>query len=555
MYFFLRMFILVLTRKCVWFLFNSGIAENGAVTETTDIGEKMRRRVILIFLAGILFLSGMDPVLAAGSFDFSHVIEEAEEISRRPYRDETLHLPEDLAHLTPAQYSDIRFRREQGIWYRQDFPFEMQFYHPGGLFNHSVTIYEISDGKVREIPYKFEEFDFGRNQIDTGRETADFGYAGFRLHYPLNREDYYDELISFLGASYFRTMAKGQNYGLSARGLAINTAESGPEEFPIFKKFWVERPAKDADSVRIYALLDSESVSGAYSFTVSPKADETLVRVNAVLFPRKDIAKPGIAPLTSMFLYGENTKSAFDDYRPEVHDSDGLLAVNGNGEKIWRPLDNSKHLRLSSFVDDGPKGFGLMQRDRNPRDYLDPEAMYEKRPSVWIEPLENWGKGKVQLAELPSVSETNDNVVAYWVPDEPMRAGGEYRFNYLMHWRDDDTVMPELAKVTATHSGKGGDGLEGEYLANRRKFVIDFSGFGTLDAAKEIAAGNIWADISNRAGTISNVRLMYTPSINGASLYFDIEPNTDITELRLLLRNKAENNKVISEVWSYQLRQ
>lgn len=191
------MFILVLTRKCVWFLFNSGIAENGAVTETTDIGEKMRRRFILIFLAGILFLSGMDPVFAAGSFDFSHVIEEAEEISRRPYRDETLHLPEDLAHLTPAQYSDIRFRREQGIWYRQDFPFEMQFYHPGGLFNHSVTIYEISDGKVREIPYKFEEFDFGRNQIDTGRETADFGYAGFRLHYPLNREDYYDELISF----------------------------------------------------------------------------------------------------------------------------------------------------------------------------------------------------------------------------------------------------------------------------------------------------------------------------------------------------------------------
>ena len=161
MYFFLRMFILVLTRKCVWFLFNSGIAENGAVTETTDIGEKMRRRFILIFLAGILFLSGMDPVFAAGSFDFSHVIEEAEEISRRPYRDETLHLPEDLAHLTPAQYSDIRFRREQGIWYRQDFPFEMQFYHPGGLFNHSVTIYEISDGKVREIPYKFEEFDFG----------------------------------------------------------------------------------------------------------------------------------------------------------------------------------------------------------------------------------------------------------------------------------------------------------------------------------------------------------------------------------------------------------
>ena len=504
-----------------------------------------------LFFVGVAFLQMNEA--KAEVFGFDKVIELAQKNAKVPYQNKALSLPPQLAHLTPAQYSDIRFKRERGVWFGQNLPFEIQLYHPGGLFNHSVQIYEIVDDEVKLIPYDSDDFDFGKNPVSEHILNEKLGYAGFRLHYPLNRKDYFDELISFLGASYFRALAKGQNYGLSARGLAINTAENVPEEFPLFTKFWLKRPDKNSKNIQMWALLDSESVTGAYQFDITPKNDETSIRVNAVLFARKDIAKMGVAPLTSMFLYGENTKSAFDDYRPEVHDSDGLLVINGNGEKIWRPLDNSKHLRLSSFVDDNPKGFGLMQRDRNPRDYLDPEAMYEKRPSVWIEPLENWGKGMVQLAELPSISETNDNVVAYWVPGEPIKAGGVYRFNYILHWQDEDTLMPELAKITATHSGKGGDGLEGEYLANKRKFVIDFSNFGDMNVEEEIKNGNIWADISNRAGVVSNVRLLYTPAIHGASLYFDFEPNTDITELRLLLRNKAENNRVISEVWSYQL--
>lgn len=484
-------------------------------------------------------------------FNQENVIAKAEQLSKQPYFDDRLNLPETLSKLTPEQYGDISFIKEEGPWYHKNFPFEMQLYHPGGLFNRSVKINEVVDGNVREITYDYREFSFGKNNINPEMIDKNTGYAGFRLHYPLNTQAYYDELISFLGASYFRSMAKGQRYGLSARGLAINTAEKTVEEFPIFKEFWIERPDQDSSKIKIYALLDSPSVSGAYTFEVSV-GDETKVDVRAVLFPRQDIYKLGIAPLTSMFLYGENTRFRFDDYRPEVHDSDGLLIVNGNGEKIWRPLDNSKHLRLSSFVDDGPKGFGLMQRDRNSRNYLDPEAMYELRPSVWIEPLENWHKGKVQLAELPSVNETNDNVVTYWVPEEPIKAGGKYVFNYRLHWGDDAPIMPELAKVTATHSGLGGDGLAGEYIQDKRKFVIDFMGFSNRNLQKEIESGNIWADISNQAGAISHINLMYTPSINGATLHFDFEPNKEIVELRVLLRNKAENNRVVSEIWSYQ---
>ncbi len=481
-------------------------------------------------------------------FSFADVVSKAKQLSLSPYVDNKADLPASLTQMKYEQYSDIRFRPEQALWHDKNFSYEAQFYHLGGLFNHPVQLHEIKKGKVIDINYDFHNFDFGKNNITPETFDKNLGYAGFRLQYPLNT-DFYDELISFLGASYFRSMAKGQRYGLSARGLGINTAEKMPEEFPIFKEFWLNRP--DDEEIKVYALLDSPSVAGAYSFNIIP-GEETIIDVEAVLYPRMNISKLEIAPLTSMFLYGENTKIRFDDYRPEVHDSDGLLVVNGNGEKIWRPLDNSEHLRLSSFLDNNPKGFGLMQRDRNPRHYLDPEAAYDLRPSLWIEPLENWGKGMVQLAELPSIDETNDNVVAYWVPDMPIEAQQEYRFKYRMHWVDEAPVMTNLAKIYATYNGMGGDGLAGEYLRHKRKYVIDFVDFDVENLKQEIENGNIWADISNQAGTITNVKLMYTPSINGATLYFDFEPNKEIIELRVLLRDKAHDNRPISEIWSYQ---
>ena len=221
-------------------------------------------------------------------------------------------------------------------------------------------------------------------------------------------------MVTFLGASYFRGLAKGQKYGLSARGLAINTAEMIGEEFPIFKEFWLQKPKTKDKVITLYALLDSKSVSGAYRFEIIPGAN-TIMNIEAHLFPRENIQKIGIAPLTSMFLFGENNKNDFDDFRLEVHDSDGLLVHNGHGEWLWRPLDNSKKLRISSFVDNGVKGFGLLQRDRDLSNYQDFEANYQSRPSAWVEPLENWNDGYVQLVEIPSRQEIHDNIVAYWV--------------------------------------------------------------------------------------------------------------------------------------------
>ena len=253
------------------------------------------------------------------------------------------------------------------------------------------------------------------------------------MHCPLNTRRYYDELVSFLGASYFRALGRHLKYGLSARGLAIDTAVETGEEFPIFREFWIVRPKRKDKTVTVYALLDSPSAAGIYTFVITP-GESTVMDVDARIFPRKEINKLGIAPLTSMYLFGENTKNKFDDHRPEVHDSDGLLVLNGNGEWLWRPLDNSEYLRISAFVDENPKGFGLLQRDRNAAHYLDFEAHYEQRPSVWVEPLDDWGKGWVELVEIPSVQEIHDNVVAYWVPKDKPTPGQELRYRYRLHW-------------------------------------------------------------------------------------------------------------------------
>ena len=269
----------------------------------------------------------------------------------------------ELLNLSYDQYRDIRFVRKNGPWYNQKLPYEVQFFHLGSIFKIPVKINEVVNNVSKPINFSAKYFDYGNNKFNENDDEI-LGYAGFRIHSPLNTSAYYDELVTFLGASYFRGLAKGQKYGLSARGLAINTAEMIGEEFPIFKEFWLQKPKTKDKVITLYALLDSKSVSGAYRFEIIPGAN-TIMNIEAHLFPRENIQKIGIAPLTSMFLFGENNKNDFDDFRLEVHDSDGLLVHNGHGEWLWRPLDNSKKLRISSFVDNGVKGFGLLQRDRD----------------------------------------------------------------------------------------------------------------------------------------------------------------------------------------------
>ncbi len=476
------------------------------------------------------------------AFSPHKLVEMAKSLAQKPYVAPVSVISEDLKNLDYDKYRDIRFIRENGPWYGQKLPFEIQFFHSGGLFQTPVTVNQVVKGKSHPFNYSSSYFNYGRNKFDTSL-FSDMGYAGFRLHYPLNTKKYYDELISFLGASYFRALGKGQKYGLSARGLAIDTAVATGEEFPIFREFWIERPDRKSKSVTVYALLDSVRATGAYTFIITP-GETTTIDVDATIFPRKEISKLGIAPLTSMYLFGENTKNRFDDHRPEVHDSDGLLILNGNNEWLWRPLDNSKKLRISAFVDNNPKGFGLLQRDHNPAHYLDFEANYEQRPSVWVEPLGNWGKGWVELVEIPSIQEIHDNVVAYWVPQEKIIPLQPLHYQYRLHWFNKLPVEKIPGDITATYTGIGG--VSGMLETQKRKFVIDFD---ILNMKQEVEKGIAQLEVSASEGTISGKHLMYNPVTKGLTAYIDFVPNGKTSELRAVVTKKGKN---ISEIWSYQ---
>ena len=291
-------------------------------------------------------------------------------------------------------------------------------------------MHEIVGASVREVTFDPASFNYGANKLDPA-QLQKLGFAGFRIHYPLNTPRYKDELAVFLGASYFRLLGKGQRYGASARGLALDTGERGGEEFPRFEQFWIEKPARNATQLVLYALLDSKRVTGAYRFVLKP-GDETVAEVQSRLYFREAVGKVGIAPVTSMFMYGENQPGSGDGFRPEVHDSDGLSIASASGEWIWRPLVNPKRLLTTSFALPGTRGFGLMQRDRAFASYEDLEARYDLRPSLWVEPTSSWGPGRVELVQIPTPDETNDNIVAYWVPAEAPKAGASLAYSYRL---------------------------------------------------------------------------------------------------------------------------
>ena len=368
-------------------------------------------RLVPLFLGFILMLANAD----ASAFGFDDVATQAKQLAGSSYKAPAKNLPKALTDLTYDQYRDIRFNTARSLWRSEKLPFELAFFHQGLFFESPVRIHEIVNDKAREIKFNPALFNYGANNLDTNA-FKDLGFAGFRVHYPINNNEYKDEILVFLGASYFRALGKGQLYGLSSRGLAVDTAVNSGEEFPQFTAFWIERPRAKDKELTIYALLDSRRVTGAYRFIVKPGVD-TVVDVKSRLFLRENVAKIGLAPLTSMFFFGENQRSAVEDYRPEVHDSDGLSIKTGTGEWLWRPLINPKKLMVNSFSTTNPGGFGLMHRDRAFSSYEDLEARYEERPSAWVEPKGEWGSGKVELVQIPTPDETNDNIVAFWTPD------------------------------------------------------------------------------------------------------------------------------------------
>jgi glucans biosynthesis protein len=446
-------------------------------------------------------------------------------------------LPKMLQELSYDQYREIRVKPDRAIWSSEGLPFTMDLLHRGFLFTDAVAIYIIADGRARRLAYSPELFTFGPG-VSSPPEGSVADFSGFRLRAPLNRPNIYDEFAVFQGASYYRAAAKGQIYGLSARGLALNTGTAEGEEFPFFRAFWIERPAAQASAIVMHALLDSESTTGAYRLTIRA-GDSTVMDVEMTLYPRQELKQAGLAPLTSMFFFGTNDHTGIDDFRPAVHDSDGLAIWNGRGEWLWRPLTNPETLQVSSFIDNNPRGFGLLQRRRAFADYQDLEAHYEHRPSLWVEVIGDWGEGVVQLIEIPSKSEGNDNIVAFWSPKQAIPAQSEYRFTYRLHWCRTPPAVPPTATVAETRVGAGPD-------KGTRRFSIDFVG-GRLGELKPDAP--VEPEVTTSAGSIQHLVAQPNPATNGWRTGFVVAPgDAAVAELRCTLKLGDE---LLSEVWYY----
>lgn len=497
-------------------------------------------------LAWAAVSSPQTEVLAAPAdrFGFADVRRRAADLAAAPYTEQGDELPENLQNPNFGydQYRDIRYRTDRSIWLGEGLPFALRFFHRGFLFTHKVNINLVENGEIKPVHYDKALFDFGKSTLPLDQLPPDLGFAGMQIFFPTLDDGHYNEVAAFLGASYFRAVGRKTHYGLSARGLAIDTGLPKGEEFPFFREFWIEKPDKDAIQLTVYALLDSPSVTGAFRFLVQP-GDATVMDVKSVLFPRRDIQKIGIAPLTSMYYHGELSERFYDDYRPEVHDSDGLLLNFSSGEWLWRPLNNPRQLRINGFMDQRTRGFGLLQRDREIGNYQDLEAFYHQRPSAWVEP-KNWGPGRVELVEIPTDAERNDNIVAYWTPEQPAKAGNELNFDYKLVFGVEAADKVPGARALTTRVGAGGsDSRE----AGVRKFMIDFVG-ATLTPLPPTAPVDAMVWIS--AGELRNIVAHHNPITKGWRVFFEMLPHdAETVEMRCYLRSGKD---VLSETWNYQ---
>ncbi|AFJ47528.1 glucans biosynthesis protein G [Shimwellia blattae DSM 4481 = NBRC 105725] len=486
------------------------------------------------------------------AFSIDDVAKQAKSLAGKAYEAPKSNLPSLFRDMKYADYQQIQFNHEKAYWNKIKTPFKLEFYHQGMYFDTPVVINEVTANSVRRIKYSPDYFTFGNVKHDKD-SVKDLGFAGFKVLYPVNSKDKQDEIASFLGASYFRMIGAGQTYGLSARGLAIDTALPSGEEFPRFREFWIERPKANEKRITIFALLDSPRATGAYRFVVIPGRD-TVVNVQSKVYLRDKVGKLGVAPLTSMFLFGPNQPSPTTNFRPELHDSNGLSIQAGNGEWIWRPLNNPKRLAVSSYATENPKGFGLLQRGRQFARFEDLDDRYDKRPSAWVTPVGDWGKGRVELVEIPTNDETNDNIVAYWTPDQLPAAGKEMNYKYNITFSRDEEKLhaADSAQVVQTRRSTG-DVKQSNLIRQPDgtiAFVVDFAG----PAMKKLAENTpVTAQTSiGDNGEIVENSVRYNPVTKGWRLTLRVKLKDDkkTTDMRAALVN---GDQTLSETWSYQL--
>ncbi|MBQ4492439.1 MAG: glucan biosynthesis protein [Deltaproteobacteria bacterium] len=484
-------------------------------------------------------------------FSFDKLLDIAQKLAAFPYRSTSEPVPDFLRKMDFDAWRDIRFRPEEALWKGQGLPFEIQFFHPGFHYDRRVRINIFDENEVIPLRGLKTMFDYGKNAF-APQVPEEIGFAGFRIHGPIKSEQYFDEIAVFLGASYLRAIGRSHRYGMLARGLAVATATPEGEEFPWFREFWIEKPVAGQKYLQVYALLDSPRITGAYAYKIFP-GEETVMEVRSVVIPRTTIGKVGIAPLNSMFFIGENSGSRkFDDFRPEVHDSDGLQVFFNNGEWLWRPLQNPAALQLNSFSAPDVRGFGLVQRDRNFANYQDLEAHYEIRPGTWVEPLNAWGPGRLELVQIPTIDDIHDNIVAYWIPEQALAPHQRHSFDYRLRWLDAERVLPPTGYVVATRIGKDPN------CDNAKIFVLDFEGetLRALPPDTELTP-DVWA---GEGGKILECQTFRNPVTGGWRLTLSVKMDETSKlahilpdkrpplELRAVLKHGQD---IVSETWSY----
>ncbi len=488
----------------------------------TGRGLRIAFRTCLLVAWAAAAARGQDAIKRV-KIDLAHVEELARHLASQPHRPEQ---PEGddaaamkrLAALEYDAYRAIRFLPEQAIWKSENLNFQMHLFHPGYLFTRPAHINEFTRTHCQRLRFVQDLFDYSRSGVDFSLPPT-LGYAGFRLHYPLNRPEFFDELIVFQGASYYRALGKDNVYGLSSRGIAIDCAiPNVKEEFPEFREFWVGKPEGAARQMTMYALMDSESLAGAYQFDLAP-GDPTVIEVRATLFFRKVPRVLGVSPFSSMFWFGENTRQGYDDYRPEVHDSDGLAILSASGERLWRPAaNNPPRIETHAFRLDGIRGFGLVQRDRAFDHYQDLEALYHKRPSVWVEPIGEWGAGEVRLIELPTQEELADNLVAYWIPAARPEPGVPFRVAYRQSWGMMQNPANAASWAVATRSGTH------PWAPGVRFMIVDFDGPRLRDLPKDKAPEAVVTIANGAPATVDSVRTQRNPYDGTWRASFEVRP-------------------------------
>ncbi|MCB1343438.1 MAG: glucan biosynthesis protein [Pseudooceanicola sp.] len=496
---------------------------------------RLSRRAFLVGSSALGLVQAASLARAGTVFARQMVIDMARGMAARDYAPRET-VPQEWLDLTYDQYRGIRFKLDHALWAGTNVPYVVDFFAPGLYFPRTIQVNTVTGGMSHPVPFRYDDFDHAPDLVPPLPVSETLGFAGLRLRTEQTEPGRKSEFCVFQGASYFRAIGYGHTYGLSARGLALRTGDPMGEEFPDFIRFWLETPAPGERNIIVHALLDSPSVTGAYRFDIAPGPD-CVMEVEATLFPRNDLDHVGLGPLTSMFLFDETNRTRFDDFRPAVHDSDGLMIWNGADEVIWRPLANPRTLQVSQFVDRMPRGFGLMQRARKLSDYADLEAHYHQRPGVWVEPKGDWGAGSVTLVEIPADKEIYDNIVAYWRPRDPILAGENVEVAYRLTWCAAAPVATGLPRVLNTRMGaREGGG---------RLVTIDFESSDLLSGDPE----GIEISVSSPQAQTKDAVLQKNPETGGLRLAFTFDAgDAAFAELRAALR---KDGAPASEVWLY----